>query len=225
MNTKLLDIPQRRFTPVPELIRFFRDRNEATWEDDVMAFLRAFSGTQIDMPGPEFFEEMVRDEAVIGKLKNDCSAENILRVIREHNITYEYLENLWRVVMDRNLDPTAGMSRQKCIEAAVDMAAKHPPRVNTIIDMFKLNAAERAQINLPERRRCKQKKIKITDPQRRMIRYLRGRDRFRATKNQLREHLGRSVSVATLDALERAGLISIATNGKYVTLTASGRDV
>jgi hypothetical protein len=220
MIIDLLSIPSRRTTIVPELVRFF-DGDEA----EIIRFIRTFSGTSFELPGPEFILELRRDEEIFSSLDEDDSIENRLRLLRVHRLDYDYIQNIYRVCAGQNLKPPPTRSRKDAIDQASVEMRKYPSLVDDICTMFVLTANERSQAieltgGIKLRAKPKEDERALTEPQRRLVLTLKRHGRKSVDPTDLRAR----PKPRTVRVLVERGFITELRSGK-LKLTTRGYKV
>ena len=243
MNLRLLEMPERRSTSMHEVLAFFRDLLRdglgADAEDATERFLRCFAGMSFTMPGADFFEDLRRDEAIIDELSHDDSIESRLRILRAHRIPYQYLENLWRIGAEKNLEaPGSPLGRKQAIQQAAEWINRYPSLANDIVVMFALTAKERLEavelttdpdnivgrLSSAARRKPKRqaKPDTLTPYQINILRALKRYRYQRASLEKLSKSTGKKIAPRSVAALLDRGVVSQMKSGE-LKLTAEGK--
>lgn len=145
MRSELLQIPERRHSNIPELLSFFGSIGAGDGAGLTLRFLRAFAGTQFTLPGPDFFREIARDEAIVAALEDDQGTESRIRILRKHRISYARMENVFRLCTGRSLDSPSASGKEQAIEDAAAIMRRHKNLTADIAMMYALNARDRAR--------------------------------------------------------------------------------
>ena len=129
---ELLRVPDRQQTVLPELLEFFRKD-----PDELTRFLRTFGGTSLDVPGPELWRDLMRDEQMVKRLVNDPSTECQIQLCLAEKVEVEYLRAIFETVTGRRLPEPAHngtvAGRQEAIKA---LTARFPKATKIIRDLF-----------------------------------------------------------------------------------------
>lgn len=226
LNLNLLNMPARRATIMPEIVAFF--------DDDSLTerFLMQFAGTTFTMPGPGFFKELRRDDEIIQELAKDTSIENRLRLMRRYRISANYLEDLWRIQFDKNLEaPDCPLGRKQAIKQAAGWMSRYPSLTTDIVFIFTLNARERAEAMKTadnprvKIKKCTQKpkqKPDMTAYQAKVLRIIKRQRGGRATRKVISQRLKARLAPCAVIALRKKRFITELKCGD-LKLTAKGR--
>lgn len=145
MLEELLELPERKHTIGPELIRFFRSECGDDWSRLLHAFLRAFAGTSFEVPGHDFLEKLRADETIIHALRLDDSVDMRLKLLADHDVSYSHMQRVWQLADGKMLQPPPMRGRESASTAAAILIRRHPKLEQDILTMFNLSARERVQ--------------------------------------------------------------------------------
>lgn len=235
MRTELLEIPERRATVLPELAAFFTQHGQTPGRQMLAEFVRVFSGTELNVPGPEVLRLVERDESIIDALEKDCSVQAQVDLMVTHGVHYQYMATIWSLCTGRRLEP-AGTSctAAERIAQAADLAMKHPKILNDVVSLFAMSAKERAELQrVVDHRRGVQPREEpaagkkspmrpLSDIQRQVLVHVpEGKDVHR---DELRRIVQATTAITkTLMALQGFGYLRVSASGK-IKLTRRGAE-
>jgi len=157
MNTDLLQIPERRWTLLPELVEFFITSPEGGGKSELERFIKAFAGMQFVCPGTHVLSDIARDEEIVAALNRDDSVESRINLLRQHNISYAYMQNIWSICEASELGSPPHNGRKDAIDQAGHWTRKYSAQATDIAKMFNLTPHERSQVVLSSRQKKKKK--------------------------------------------------------------------
>lgn len=135
---KLLKMPERAGTVLPELHAFFGDDRFA--DDELERYIRTFAGTTITVPDPKLIEDLDIDVAIAKALRGQPSPGDRIRICLRYGVPYKHLCTVYRAAYDRDiLEPQHAGTRASKIEAAASLLLEEPRADKLVIEMFNLD--------------------------------------------------------------------------------------
>lgn len=154
MKTALLEIPSRRQSIMPELVRFFRACGGPGWESQLESFLKSFAGTEFKVPPPRMLAEVRRDEKILRRFRPEVSADERLAMLKLNEISHAHLREIYRADTGVELEPP---DHDDPVEAATEMIRLNPSMGEDICDMFGVVGSKRDILLNPKDTKSKRK--------------------------------------------------------------------
>lgn len=154
MNLDLLSTPARRNSILPELVSFFQTECGDDWRNKTEKFIKRFAGCEFTVPGHEAIVEVDRDDKIIKHLAVDDSVAHRLELLREHKITYGYMQQIYACAMGKQLPPPPVHTRAAAVKEAAEWMRRMPAQAAEITGIYSLTAPEFAEARelIPGRR-------------------------------------------------------------------------
>lgn len=142
VHRQLLEMPLRRESITPELLRFF-----AAQPDELMRFVRSFAGcVELKVPDPKMIKDLERDVEIARLISPSMANDDRVGVCRGFRVTHRHLEEICRAVHGREMvAPAGGVTLPKRIAEGGRLLRTYPGTEKIVCEMFKLTPGQARQ--------------------------------------------------------------------------------